>query len=726
MELSLGEDITYNLEGSLAALVSQLKPSDPVAFEHGYEVESHSQIATDTNVSLIPNKSGAIDISVIEGVQQEYGEDLECDFSSLVSPRCSVLPQNEGHASFSVDKSHTSAYVGAVTRRSTREPDKSGLLESPRDTFGEFSLLASNEEEEERISQMASGNAIIAAPTNLMNRLRNLNAGARNNSLLQAGTPSVGGAESRMSIGIKRQSMIQTTCNLNSSINMSVMYAVPSTSVKSSKKAKLAGESPQPVTEEQASSPTPSMSHVYGGSSPSSIHFKSNPMRTVELKAATSVFEPVLLTQAELVDEMEVIDECMEDSFQETELLESEMNDSITDHAAAQLIMRQKLTSYFGAVQTVKTVLSNYCAEVQTVLKESMSNNIGTAYVDSVLSQVPTAGLLKAWDLGTHENESFLQHTLSVYPDCYKHQRMTYSAQNADQLWVNMCAASVISLTAGLHASNAQTADMFYNKALNRAPGRASHHRSSKNASVTSLQQNQLVQVQDKLAETELLIDIINKLTFCRVTTFQSSCVKITAMLSPTVDVTLVFNLDKESDGDSSVKLVVAGIEVDLVVVQDKNTPKVVSAQNLFVSAYFASVMCADDCEGCLSSVTLNAVEEPYHIPPLLHKVNGAIADLRMILRKLPALNSDGWKFVVAKTSAQEGLFKVIVAVPSIACHVHVPVNVLVQAHRNSMVCMQATLDQSRISVMHSDSAAQVPTDQAQVAVQLLESRLSQ
>ena len=88
--------------------------------------------------------------------------------------------------------------------------------------------------------------------------------------------------------------------------------------------------------------------------------------------------------------------------------------------------------------------------------------------------------------------------------------------------------------------------------------------------------------------------------------------------------------------------------------------------------------------------------------------MNGAIADLRLSLRKLPALSSDGWKFVVAKTSAQEGLFKVIVAAPSIACHVHVPVNVLVQAHRNSMVCMQATLDQSRSSVMHSDSTAQV------------------
>lgn len=128
--------------------------------------------------------------------------------------------------------------------------------------------------------------------------------------------------------------------------------------------------------------------------------------------------------------------------------------------------------------------------------------------------------------------------------------------------------------------------------------------------------------------------------------------------------------------------------------------------------------------------------------------MNSAIADLRMSLRKLPALSSEGWKYMVAKTTAPEGLFKIVVTVPSVACQVHVPVAVLVCAHNNCGARMQASLDKARITVMHADSTSevlkvlsyfayiqrtynvltlvQVSTEQAKVVIQLLETRLSQ
>ena len=57
------------------------------------------------------------------------------------------------------------------------------------------------------------------------------------------------------------------------------------------------------------------------------------------------------------------------------------------------------------------------------------------------------------------------------------------------------------------------------------------------------------------------------------------------------------------------------------MITQDKHTSSRTTSQNLFVSAYFASLMCADELDGCLSSQVLNTVEEPCHIPALLHKV---------------------------------------------------------------------------------------------------------
>jgi hypothetical protein len=428
-----------------------------------------------------------------------------------------------------------------------------------------------------------------------------------------------------MSIGIKRQSMMNNNANLNNSLNASVHHTpAPQSVVRSHKKAKRSAESPvvAAAAAVKPASPTPSMSNVYGNSSPSSIRFNANPMRAAKPAAAAVVAKSAEIEEAPLsAVEMDTIaeegDAVTEGSFQETEILESELNETITDCEAALQALRGKLYSFFSAVQTVKTGISSYRPEVQQIVRGAMSASIEAAYVDSELSQVPLPGLLLAWELSAADSEVFAKHILSTYPDCYKHQRMQFGANDADQLWVHMCAASIISHTSAMQASNAQTADRFYNKALNRGPSVNQRAAALKAASSGEAQR-----LKAQLMETELLIDIANKLTFCRVTTFQSNCVKVTAMLSATVDVTLVFNMDRVVDpATGAPSLVVQGIEVDLVIAQDKSTPKAVTAMNLFVSAYFASVMCSEPAGGCLSSSVLDAVEEPCHIPPLIHKV---------------------------------------------------------------------------------------------------------
>jgi hypothetical protein len=646
-DISLGDDPTCTLEGSLAALMRGLHPGTPsaepapvAAAEESAMDADEGVVAADVSSSEPAAEEGedevaAQEISVIAGaegaMQVGEGDGFECDFSQLLSPRASMgapaVPASP--ASASVASNGTSR----VTRRSTRAShDKSRMSDVTHDTFGEFSLLASNEEEEENARAQAG---VAAGPGGLMSRLRNLNAGARNNSLLQAGAPSVRAAESRMSIGIKRQSILATNANLNTSLNASaVHYAAPMSAAKSGKKprhsmapaavaASALPESPVQVAQEapaaKAASPTPSMSNVYGNGSPSSIRYSTNPMRPskpvvplAEEEAAGAAMEVV----AEGVE-----GECTEDSFQETELLESEMNDTITDYEAASANVRERLFAHFSAVQTVKTLLTAYRPEVRDMVRASMVAAIPGAYVDSVLSQVPLEGLLLAWELSPQDSEDFAEQVLARHPDCYKHQRMQFADRGADQLWVNTCAAAVLSKTSALQATlQAADADKFYNKALNRVPSRANaavNAVSTGPFSAQQLQERQALRAQ--LTEKELLIDIVNKLTYCRVTTFQSSCVKVTAMLSPTVDASVAFTIDRQGD-----QLVVSGILVDLAIAQGKSTPKAVTAQNLFVSAFFASVMTADDVEGCLSTTTLNAVEEPRDIPPLLHKVGGS------------------------------------------------------------------------------------------------------
>jgi hypothetical protein len=645
VDVSLGDDPTYALEGSLAALVRGLHPSTPAAEPALVAAAVESAVDADAS-DLVADASGPVpvevedeiaaqEISVIAGadgaMQVGEGDGFECDFSQLLSPRASMgapaVPASP--ASASVASNGTSR----VTRRSTRAShDKSRMSDVTHDTFGEFSLLASNEEEEEKVRAQAG---VAAGPGGLMSRLRNLNAGARNNSLLQAGALSVRAAESRMSIGIKRQSILATNANLNTSLNASAMhYAAPMSAAKSGKKprhsiapAAMAAsaelESPIQVTQEppaaKAASPTPSMSNVYCNGSPSSIRYSANPMRPS--KPAVPLAEEEAAGAAMEVVAEDVEGECVEDSFQETELLESEMNDTITDYEVASANVRERLFAHFSAVQTVKTLLSAYRPEVRDMVRACMVAAIPGAYVDSVLSQVPLEGLLLAWELSPQNSEDFAEQVLARHPDCYKHQRMQFADRGADQLWVNTCAAAVLSQTSALQASlQAADADKFYNKALNRVPSRAN---AAVNAVSTGpfgaqqLQERQALRAQ--LTEKELLIDIVNKLTYCRVTTFQSSCVKVTAMLSPTVDASVAFTIDRQGD-----QLVVSGILVDLAIAQGKSTPKAVTAQNLFVSAYFASVMTADDVEGCLSTTTLNAVEEPRDIPPLLHKVGGS------------------------------------------------------------------------------------------------------
>lgn len=508
------QDHTFGLEGSLGALMSNLAGNSKGA---AIAQESPAQ-------SKPPQWTAEQDISVIVP-DNEYNDDLECDFSALESPRRStmvrdaVIPGSEQ----SQQSKRASKGSQASRRQSTRGKPKESLSFSDshsditHETFGDFSLMASTEDEAQ-IQALSQGNG-----GSLMDRLRNLNKGARSNTLLQAGTPTVR-AESRMSIGLKRKSILNTT-NLNSSLNMSVHQPAQSavkSAVKSAKKVRKEESTPEAV---KVPSPTPSMSNVYGGS-PNTIRYAMNPMRGMP-----SIEEQGVPTETSMISTSEA-------STAEGDV--SVLNKTTTNYEEITQNLRAKLYTFFAAAQTLRTVISTFPAEVQQIVRNAMIGNISAAYVDTPLSQVPLEGLLLAFELSAAQAEQFTQHVVATYPEAVKHQRVAFKSADADQLWVNMTAATILSNTSALKAAQEDSADKFFQKVLNKAPTAGP---SDAAKLITAQQAAELSRVQQELLETTLLTDILNKLTYCRVTAFTSQCIKVHATLSPTVAASLVFNI---------------------------------------------------------------------------------------------------------------------------------------------------------------------------------------
>ena len=298
---------------------------------------------------------------------------------------------------------------------------------------------------------------------------------------------------------------------------------------------------------------------------------------------------------------------------------------------------------------------------------------------DPVGQVVPPEVLAGAWELQAEQGEEFVQYVLSSHPQCYRvrseQQSRLYQSRDAEQLWINMSAATILGQSSAIKAaivapasassvvktaggaveddaasvvSGVTTAtsesERFYFKALNRDATAMLRAGSSSELTARFLAENSSVAgvksgsnasaattaLEREIVEAELMVDVINKLTYCKVTTFQSDCITVSALLSSQVQATLAFHMHRsEVDGSASgdVLLTVRDTEVDLVVQPGGGNGG--NNSNAFVSAFFASIMCSDEHGGgCLSSKSLLAVEEPYQIPDLLQRVSDYMGDV--------------------------------------------------------------------------------------------------
>ena len=140
---------------------------------------------------------------------------------------------------------------------------------------------------------------------------------------------------------------------------------------------------------------------------------------------------------------------------------------------------------------------------------------------------------------------------------------------------------------------------------------------------------HELLTAKKELSNIKQNLGLLNRLTYCRVLTYQSNCIEIEAVLSTKLRVQILFylSLDKRAN-----KLIVDGAHVDLKYIDpsglsgktitfDPNNRENWDSDTMLANAYFLDVLCSDDVSGPLSEEVLSKVTHPSDIPSIMQKV---------------------------------------------------------------------------------------------------------
>eukprot|EP01036_Dinobryon_divergens_P026999 gene26999-35704_t len=200
-----------------------------------------------------------------------------------------------------------------------------------------------------------------------------------------------------------------------------------------------------------------------------------------------------------------------------------------------------------------------------------------------------------------------------------------------------------------------QVGDKFYNKVLHNTP---IHTGGGDGCMAVRIEPsrtwNALHTAEKEAADLQVMVNIVNSLTYCEVTTLQSSCISVNAYLTPRVIATIRFNIEQteQSSQSQSQGMPVYGLsdmEVDIslgrVYSSIGEERRLQVLEDDFARGFFVSVLCfcaeEEDGLGCgpLSRRALMDATLPCHIPGILRKVNGSILSLRYALAELKRIH---------------------------------------------------------------------------------------
>jgi hypothetical protein len=115
-------------------------------------------------------------------------------------------------------------------------------------------------------------------------------------------------------------------------------------------------------------------------------------------------------------------------------------------------------------------------------------------------------------------------------------------------------------------------------------------------------------------------VGLLNRLTHCKVLSYQSTCIEVEAVLSPNLRVQVLFTLSMDKTNGV---LSVDGTHVDLKYVTDSSpSGRIHNSETALASAYFTDILCSEKVQGPLSEGYLSLVAYPADIPAAMQRVS--------------------------------------------------------------------------------------------------------
>jgi hypothetical protein len=118
------------------------------------------------------------------------------------------------------------------------------------------------------------------------------------------------------------------------------------------------------------------------------------------------------------------------------------------------------------------------------------------------------------------------------------------------------------------------------------------------------------------LEDANLTIDILNRLSYCRIRKYKSNIIEVETALSGSYRIVIEFTLT--FDDTSFVASTTRRVSSIAIEVEEKGSDR--NELNL-ARLYFAKVLCSNELEGPLSGCVLDAVKDVKHLAPLFRKV---------------------------------------------------------------------------------------------------------
>ena len=173
-------------------------------------------------------------------------------------------------------------------------------------------------------------------------------------------------------------------------------------------------------------------------------------------------------------------------------------------------------------------------------------------------------------------------------------------------------------------------------------------------ALIESKAAHDLLAAKKELHNVKQSLGLLNRLTYCRVLSYQSTCIEIEAVLSSQLRIQVIFHLSMD---ERTFKLTVDGAHVDLkyldpqgLTVKITNTEKKKvqewDSDTMLANAYFSDVMCSDDVSGPLSEIMLSQVICPADIPLVMQRVRTHSIDV-MVMLSLEEFDILNFKFAI-------------------------------------------------------------------------------